>query len=122
MEKLLSEFYTSFKEKISSPFFRFFIISWTLWNYKFIYFIFFQDQEIFFKVHKITKFDYLINNPFFYETWYYSIFICFILPILSTLFFIYIFPRYNKKILIKYIRDLNEEFDEKQERRKKIKL
>jgi hypothetical protein len=122
MEKLLTEIYTSFKEKISSPFFRYFGISWILWNYKFVYFIFFQNQEVFFKVHNTTKFDYLMNNPLFYENWYLSVLFCLILPILSALFFIYIFPKYNNKILKQYIKTLNEEYDEKQDRRKKIKL
>lgn len=122
MQNLLSEIYISFKEKISSSFFRYFTISWILWNYKFVYFIFFQNQEVFFRVHEITKFDYLISNVFFYETWYISILLCLVLPILSTLFFIYIFPKYNKLFLIKYIKNSNEEFDEKQKRRKKIKL
>lgn len=121
MEDLLKEIYSSFKEKISSPFFRFFTISWILCNYKFVYFIFFQDETLFFNYHKITKFDYLMVNKFFYETWYYNLLLFLILPILSTLFFIYIFPKINIYFFKEYYKSIKKEDDLKYEYKEFIK-
>ncbi|HBA45444.1 TPA: hypothetical protein DEG21_02705 [Patescibacteria group bacterium] len=69
MEKIITEIFTAFKEKISSPFFRYFTISWILWNYKFVYFIAFLDEKVYFEAHKITKFDYLMNCNFYPDYW-----------------------------------------------------
>ncbi|MDR2641007.1 MAG: hypothetical protein LBC61_07075 [Candidatus Peribacteria bacterium] len=74
MEELMKEISRAFKEKISSPFFRYFIFSWCLINYKVVYFIFFQNQEIFYKVHNITKFDFLMNFSFYNSCFYNSCF------------------------------------------------
>ncbi len=121
MEKLLTEIYAFFKEKISSPFFRYFTISWILWNYKFVYFIFFQNQEVFFKVHEITKFDYLMNNPFFYETWYCNIAFFLIAPLLSTWFMIFVFPIINMYFFKEYDKSTREEDKLKYDYKKFIK-
>lgn len=122
MGEIIKEIFTAFKEKISSPFFRYFSISWLLWNYKFVYFITFVDEAIYEKVHHITKYDYLINHTYFYGSWYCNIAIFLIAPLISTWFMIFVFPEINVKFLRKYIQTLNDEYDEKQQRRKKIKL
>ncbi len=121
MDKIFTEIFTTFKEKISSPFFRYFTISWVLWNYKFVYFIAFLDEKVYFDAHKITKFDYLMNCDFFYWTWYQSLGFFLILPISSALFFIFIFPKYNNKILEKYIEYTEKDEETKMIRRKNIK-
>lgn len=109
MQTLLTEIYTFFKEKISSPFFRYFTISWILWNYKFVYFIAFLDEKVYFEAHKITKFDYLMNNPFFYETWYCNIAIFLIAPLISTWFMIFAFPIVNMYFFKEYDKSTREE-------------
>lgn len=109
MEKILSEIYTSFKEKISSPFFRYFTISWILWNYKFIYFIAFLDEKVYSEIHHITKFDYLINTHYFYWTWYCNIAIFLIAPLISTWFMIFIFPIVNMYFFKEFDKSTREE-------------
>lgn len=121
MDKLITEIFTALKEKISSPFLRYFSVSWILWNYKFVYFIFFQDQKIFFDVYKITKFDYLMNNNYFYETFYCNVVIFLIFPILSALFFIYLFPKLNIYFLKEYDKTTQKEDEIKYLYRKFIK-
>lgn len=121
MENLLTEIYISFKEKISSPFFRYFSVSWILWNYKFVYFIAFLDEKIFFEAHKITKFDYLMNNPFFYETWYCNIAIFLVAPLISTWFMIFIFPKINMYFFMEYDKSTREEDNVKYGYKKFIK-
>lgn len=121
MEKIFTEIFTSFKEKISSPFFRYFTISWILWNYKFVYFIAFLDEKVYFEAHKITKFDYLINNPFFYETWYCNIAIFLIAPLISTWLMIFAFPIVNMYFFKEYDKSTREEDKLKYDYKKFIK-
>lgn len=121
MQTLLTEIYTSFKEKISSPFFRYFTISWILWNYKFVYFIAFLDEKVYFDAHKITKFDYLLKHPFFYETWYCNIAIFLIAPLIWTWFMIFVFPIVNMYFFKEYDKSTREEDKLKYDYKKFIK-
>lgn len=120
MEKTITEILTALREKVSSPLIRYFSISWILWNYKIMYFIFIQDQKIFFDAHNITKYDYLLNFSF-YDIWYISILFYIVLPLISALFFIYIFPLFNIKVLNTYIWTIDKEAVVKQKHRKAIK-
>jgi len=119
MEQVFKEFFTAIKEKISSPFFRYFSISWILWNWKFIYFLFFVDEKLFFEEFKILKFTYLIENSFYEGFWWWWFFLLF--PILSALFFIFIFPWFNKFFLESHIWTIWKESDIKMDHRRKIK-
>ena len=121
MEKILTEIFTTFKEKISNPFFRYFTISWILWNYKFVYFVAFLDEKVYFDVHKVTKFDYLISHSYFYETWYCNMAIFFIAPLLSTWFMIFVFPVVNMYFFKKFDDSTREEDELKHDYKKFIK-
>lgn len=122
MEKLLSEIYTSLKEKISSPFFRYFTISWILWNYKFVYFIVFLDEQVYSEIHHITKFDYLLNTHYFYWTWYCNIAIFLIAPLISTWFMIFVFPIVNMYFFKEYDKSTREEDELKDDYKKNRKI
>jgi len=102
MKELFDEIITIFKERISNPFFRYFIISWILWNYKFIYFLFFLDESIFYKIHNLSKFDYLIQNIYFYNTWYCNLWLFVIAPLISTWVLIFILPEFTYLFLDKH--------------------
>ena len=117
MEKIVTEIYRWIKEKTSSPFLRYFTFSWIITNYSFLYFIFFQDEIIFFKINNISKTQYLLDN-YFYWNIYCNISLFFILPILSGLFFLYLYPEINRYFLKEYME--NNDLDEKEKQNYKI--
>lgn len=89
-------------DRISSPFYGYFIISWLILNWKIPYSAFFIDQDIIFGIKNINRLDYISEMiPNLFSWVYLKSFI--ILPFLLTLFFFYIFPYVSR---VFYTKDL----------------
>jgi hypothetical protein len=71
-----------FTERISSPFYGTFILSWVIWNWQPIYLTVFVDQRL---IAPKTKLEYIVQN---YANWWHLL----ILPLVSTAFLIGIVP------------------------------
>lgn len=87
-------------DRISSPFYGTFVISWLLWNWKVWYITFFVDAELLLKVQNILKVDYIIN---IYGWNFYSLSHLIILPIISSYLFVFEFPKITRKFYVKYL-------------------
>lgn len=92
MEKITELFTKIFEERISNPFTQAFIISWCLWNYKFIVILFSNNTAS-------TTFSLIEKYSFagLQET----ILLGFVLPLVSSLFYILIYP-YPSKLIFKF--------------------
>lgn len=120
MEKIFSELITWFKEKTLNPFFRYFAFSWIIINYKFIYFLLFVDEEIFFRSKWILKIDLLLEKDFYWCELY-SILYFWILPLFSGLLLLYFFPWFDARFYSKYLSNLEKKKEEKHNYNKKAK-
>jgi hypothetical protein len=80
---------TVFTERISSPFYGTFILSWAIWNWQIIYVTVFVDQE---RLQPITKLQYVVTN---YTNWWHLV----VFPFLSTAFLIALLPWVVNKAL-----------------------
>lgn len=61
MQDTLKSLLLWFKDRISSPFWWYFLISWILINYNILYLLLFQSEDTIFKTHNITKYDYIVQ-------------------------------------------------------------
>jgi hypothetical protein len=84
--------------RIKQPFYRTFILTWVLVNWKMIYFILFVDEKTIIEKYNILKFEYLLQNYSFliWNCWndILLLFKFFIIPWFLTWLFIWIFPKY----------------------------
>lgn len=100
--------------RIKQPFYRTFLITWLLVNWKMIYFILFVDENILIAKNNITKFDYIIQNySFSFSNFNLDLILFlkfFIIPWFFTWLFIWIFPKYiTKSAFEKYSETIWEE-------------
>jgi hypothetical protein len=93
------------KDKLSSPFYGTFIISWLLWNWKAWYVTFFIDSNLLFQTKGILKIDYILS---FYPWGYFlnSIYF-FIPPLVSAYLIIFWLPRITRKFYKKSLKNEN---------------
>jgi len=94
-------------DRVSSPLFGIFAISWVAWNYKFVIVVFSGSMKT------IEKFDYISNVLYAAPEKY--LFYGLILPAVTTIAFIYIYPWLAKKVFIKKINEEKLLYDIKQE-------
>ncbi len=109
------------KERISSPFYGYFLISWIIFNWKFIYIAFFVSEEKIFQKTGLLREEYLwLNSPvdvlgnifqFVLYPFMFSLFAIFVLPYISQLFFWK--SVLNKRALLNIEKRLNEKIAEK---------
>lgn len=85
MEDLKNSLISVFKNRITNPLTGTFIISWVIWNWKIFYLTFFVSEKSIITEKIATKIDYILEH---------CSDICNLLvyPLLSTLFFILLFP------------------------------
>jgi hypothetical protein len=76
------------EERISSPFYGSFILSWIIWNWKPIYATFFVSKN---EIKVKTKLDYILS--FYYDCWYCNLLPLIFYPLISTLVLILLIPR-----------------------------
>ena len=120
MWDFFKEVFISMKEKVSSPFLRYFAFSWVITNYKFVYIFLFQDDALFLKHKGMLKIEYLTTHYFSADlamNFLWCVFFFLLIPICSALFFIYIFPEWNNAFLKQYQDNINEEEELKQKHR-----
>jgi len=99
---LVSDIYTSIKaylyDRTASPLLGSLAVSLTLWNFK-ILMLFFSNTSYAVKVWEI---DYFYSQPFFSAdgfSWLTNYWVCvYVLPILTTIFYIYMFPWFSHKV------------------------
>lgn len=77
-------------EKINSPFYGTFLISWCLWNWKVFYITLFIDSRILLEEKSTLKIDYITSYYSWYEHFWYTLLHVIILPLGSTFFIVYI--------------------------------
>lgn len=105
IEEIKESCKNNLNEKISSPFYGTFIVSWLLWNWKIWYVTFFIDSDLLVNDKHILKIDYIINiyNVDNFLNIFYSVGHILILPLLSSLLIVYLMPiitcRFYKKSL-----------------------
>ncbi|MBP7845988.1 MAG: hypothetical protein KA007_00975 [Candidatus Pacebacteria bacterium] len=110
----LNNIIESLKERFSSPFYVYFVMSWILWNWKIFYITLFVDGEILDKQMNISKLKYVLDylNE---STWSDSLFLG---PFTTTLFLICLAPFFTRWIYTKVIEDkyktvlINQKFEE----------
>lgn len=111
-------FCKNLNDRISSPFYGAFMVSWLIWNWKIWYVTFFIDSELLLKKEGILKIDYILKL-YPQETLLENGFIrLIILPFLSAWFFVYIFSKVTCKF---YERSLETENKNKLAKNKKDK-
>lgn len=106
--KGLADIFYDIIHQTRNPFWFYFVISWVVWNYDIVYFIFFQDAEIFANANWwMTKYEF-IKNTYFLMDWQYFLWEMIkksMYPFLVTLIITLILPTFNiwvKSILILY--------------------
>src|SRR6185312_11869575 len=98
MEDLKKSINAVLYERISSPLYGTFVLSWVASNWKAIFItIFISSKEL-----PTNKLDYIIEQ--FYPCWFWSLLKLLIIPILSTFIFIVWMPRLVNKAF-----EINEE-------------
>ncbi len=78
-------------ERITSPFYGYFVVAWLLFNWRLLYDAFFVDQEILYKKTGLLRSEYLNSlfpNPLSVEFVAHSL----VFPLLLTILFFWIFP------------------------------
>lgn len=100
-------------ERISNPLISTFIVSWLIWNYKFIL-VFFSSS-----LNTIQKIDYIKSDifhftlsPFFTLSNASTILVALVAPILTSLFYLYvIYPRWGKRVYETHKEHIKEYID-----------
>lgn len=127
INELTESFKSNIKERLRSPFYGAFIVSWILWNWKVWYVTFFVDSGLLLQKNKILKTDFIFSlyNLDSFGSFFYSAAHLIILPLISTFLFVFYFPLLtckfyeksldndNKSKLIKLLKE--KEFLEAQE-------
>lgn len=98
-KSILESLLLPIKERIHSPIWRTFIISWCVWNSPVLYVVVFGSG--------VTERMSLINQ-LLYHDWYYKLTYSFVLPTLSTALYIFAFP-YLRKYVYTFTRDREAE-------------
>lgn len=114
MENIIDEARESLKEnlknRIASPFYGAFIISWLAWNWEVWYVTFFVDSDLLLKTEDILKVDYISAIYKWSSFWdaTYSLSHIFILPFLSALAIVYLMPEITCKFYDKSLETENK--------------
>lgn len=94
MDKFIKPIEEYVKEKLSSPFYVTFIISWCLWNWEVFYITFFVDSDLLFESFKMLKIEYIdelyLCDSFWTFVWCFSRLL--ILPLLSASLIVFVMP------------------------------
>lgn len=110
VDDINKSFWKNLNERISSPFYGAFIISWLFWNWKVWYVTFFIDSNLLLQEKGVLKINYIISIYASETIW--SFILSFshliIFPFLSAWFFIYIFPKMTCKFYAKSLETENE--------------
>ncbi|QQR76340.1 hypothetical protein IPJ63_02435 [Candidatus Nomurabacteria bacterium] len=103
-----NEFVASFdlaiKERITSPFYGYFIVSWLMVNWKIIYIAFFINQEEIYNKYNVLRNEYLSTifpSIYSWDHWFNFL----ILPILLTFFFFWVSPKITRIFYRKSIKN-----------------
>ncbi|MEI8129979.1 MAG: hypothetical protein WCG55_00555 [bacterium] len=92
------------EDRLSSPFYGYFISSWFLFNWKIIYIAFFVDQNIILQKTTLLRSDYLIRSFPILWSWEFWLHF-FIYPFFATVLFFWIFPYLTREYYRKSIRN-----------------
>ena len=79
---MISSFERLFKDRVSSPLFSTFIVSWLLWNWRIIYLSFFVDAK---DIQPFNKIDFIAE---YYSSYWFTI----VFPLVSTFALIFVVP------------------------------
>lgn len=91
------------KERLTSPFYGYFIISWFVTNWKIFYVALFIDQELIYKKYNLLRHDYISDYVFPTGTTILKDY--FLIPLLFTVLFFYVFPYISRSFFRKYLRN-----------------
>lgn len=105
MENIINSLKENLKDRISSPFYGAFIISWLIWNWKIWYITFFIDSDLLLATQSILKIDYIKN---IYESWIYASLYTVILPLFSSYLIIFWLPKMTHMFYEKYLEYENQ--------------
>jgi len=110
------------EERITSPFYGYFLLSWVLYNWYFLYVALFVDQELIFQQTSLLRNEYLLS--FFANFSLFKILIQFFFaPLLLTILFFWFFPFVTRPFFRKNLRNKKVlkliELEENQEEVKK---
>ena len=102
MNELINSIKAQMYDRTTSPLSGSFILSWTLWNYKMI-FVLFSSLGV------VEKFDYI--SGFLYASWKDFLIIGLLYPLLTTFFFIFVYP-YPARFAYEFWRNRQKELKE----------
>mgnify|MGYP000172592914 CR=1 FL=1 len=110
-EEIKDDFMQGLKERFSSPFYGYFIMSWLVWNWRIVYTTFFVGGELIFKRYSLLKVEYI-------STFTQHVFPLLFGPLLSVAFFVYLAPFVTHEVYKKVEKDKSKlkDFDEDLER------
>ena len=91
MTNYLESFKEWFKERTASPLYGTFIFSVILWNWRFFYILFWQDETIL----SLPRIEYVQKNILDLQSFWYHILFFVFFPILSTVIIIWILPIFS---------------------------
>lgn len=109
LDEIKKSFNSVFKERVTSPLYGAFLVSWVIWNWKILYLTIFISRE---EIKSLTKIEYILNN---YVNWFNLL----LFPSISTAFLIILIPwvgnqAYFKSLKFKESRiKAREEFESK---------
>lgn len=112
VEEIKESLYNNVKDKISSPFWGTFIISWLIWNWRVWYVTFFVDSELLLSSRNILKIDY-VSNFYHWDSFgnsFFSISLILILPLFSSYLIVFWIPKLTKYY---YKKSLEFEYENK---------
>lgn len=89
MEKLIDFLKEILQDRVTNPLTISFIISWCLWNYKFII-ILLSDNSVSTTFHLVAEFSFKDNYDYFFKG--------LLLPLASSLFYIFLYPLPSKLV------------------------
>ena len=102
--EVVTSFNIALEERITSPFYGYFIVSWLIINWKILYVAFFVSQDKIFEKLGLLRHEYLsISFPSFSSFHHLLYFLLY--PLLLTIFFFWIFPFFSRKFYRKSLKN-----------------
>jgi|SRR3989339_307992 len=109
-KEISGSFYNNLNDRIKSPFYGSFIVSWCVWNWKVLYITFFVDSNLLLSSKNILKIDYIRElytwNSIDYYT--YGVSHLLIFPLVSSYVVIYWIPKMTSLFYEKSLENENK--------------
>lgn len=93
MKEIITSLHNDFRDKMASPIYGIFIVAWAVFNWNFLYALFFLSEEkIWYATNGMLKNDYLLYRYFDFHSLFF--YLKLIVPVGITYFLIWHFPKF----------------------------